>query len=81
MAATFLASTAILICLDLLGAAFRPRLFSEIPQALNLTGARNETLWMLVGTIALLGVLFRLDREAYKLDYIIVRHPAGRLEG
>ena len=56
MAATFLASTAILISLGLLGAAFRPGLFSDISQALNLTGARNETLWML--KLMLLAILF-----------------------
>jgi uncharacterized membrane protein len=56
MAATFLASTAILISLGLLGAAIRPGLFGEISQALNLTGARTETLWML--KLMLLAVLF-----------------------
>ena len=56
MAATFLASTAILISLGLLGAAIRPGLFSDISQALNLTGARNETLWML--KLMLLAILF-----------------------
>jgi uncharacterized membrane protein len=56
MAATFLASTAILISLGLLGAAIRPGLFSEISQALNLTGAKNETLWMV--KLMLLSVLF-----------------------
>jgi uncharacterized membrane protein len=56
MAATFLASTAILISLGLLGAAIRPGLFGEISQTLNLTGARTETLWML--KLMLLAVLF-----------------------
>ena len=56
MAATFLASTAILISLGLLNAAIRPGIFNEISQALNLTGARNETLWML--KLMLLAVLF-----------------------
>ena len=56
MAATFLASTAILISLGLLVAAMRPGLFGEISQALNLTGARTETLWML--KLMLLAVLF-----------------------
>ena len=40
MAATFLASTAILISLGLLGVAMRPGVFSEISQALNLTGVQ-----------------------------------------
>ena len=56
MAATFLASTAILISLGLLRAAIRPGLFGEISQALNLTGARTETLWMV--KLMLLAVLF-----------------------
>jgi uncharacterized membrane protein len=56
MAATFLASTAILISLGLLAAAFRPGLFTEISHALNLTGARNETLWLF--KLMLLAVLF-----------------------
>jgi uncharacterized membrane protein len=56
MAATFLASTAILISLGLLGAAIRPGLFGEISQALNLTGARTETLWMI--KLMILAVLF-----------------------
>ena len=47
MAATFLASTAILISLGLLGAAIRPGVFEDVSQVLNLTGARNETLWMI----------------------------------
>jgi uncharacterized membrane protein len=47
MAATFLASTAILISLGLLGVAFRPGVFNEISHALNITGAKNETLWMI----------------------------------
>ena len=47
MAATFLASTAILISLGSIGAAFRPGVYSEISHALNLLGTRTETLWML----------------------------------
>ena len=47
MAASFLASTAILITLGLLSVAFKPGLFSEISQTLNLAGTHNETLWML----------------------------------
>ena len=46
MAATFLASTAILICLGLLGAAFRPGVFSEFSHALNLVGAKTEAVWL-----------------------------------
>jgi uncharacterized membrane protein len=56
MAATFLASTAILISLGLLNAAFRPGIFGEISHALNLAGTPNETLWMF--KLMLLGILF-----------------------
>jgi uncharacterized membrane protein len=47
MAANFLASTAILISLGLLNAAFRPSIFGEISHSLNLVGTKSETLWML----------------------------------
>jgi len=56
MAATFLASTAILISLGSFGAAFRPGVFSEASHALNLLGTKTETLWML--KLMLLAVLF-----------------------
>ena len=56
MAATFLASTAILISLGLLNAAFRPGIFSEISHALNLVGTTSETLWMF--KLMLLGIIF-----------------------
>lgn len=56
MASTFLASTAILICMGLINAAFRPGAFSEVSHALNLFGTRTETLWML--KLMLLGLLY-----------------------
>jgi uncharacterized membrane protein len=56
MAATFLASTAILISLGLLGVAFRPSVFEEISHVLNITGTKNETLWMI--KLLVLAVLF-----------------------
>ena len=56
MAATFLASTAILISLGSFSAAFRPGIFNEISHALNLFGTRTETLWMF--KLMLLGILF-----------------------
>jgi len=56
MAATFLASTAILISLGLFSAAFRPGVFSDISHALNLLGTKTETLWMF--KLMLLGILF-----------------------
>jgi uncharacterized membrane protein len=56
MAATFLASTAILISLGSFSAAFRPGVFSEISHALNLLGTKTETLWMF--KLMLLGIIF-----------------------
>ena len=56
MAATFLASTAILISLGLLGVAFRPGVFKEISHVLNITGTKNETLWMI--KLLVLAILF-----------------------
>ncbi|WP_300462322.1 DUF599 domain-containing protein [Desulfobacula sp.] len=64
MAATFLASTAFLICLGSLNAAFRPGVFSEVSHALNVMGTKNEAFWMLTGSLVLVAVLYRLDREA-----------------
>jgi uncharacterized membrane protein len=56
MAATFLASTAILISLGSFSAAFRSGVFSEISHALNLLGTKTEALWMF--KLMLLGILF-----------------------
>lgn len=56
MAANFLASTAILISLGLLSVAFKPGLFQEISQALDLAGVHSQTLWMF--KLLLLVVLF-----------------------
>jgi uncharacterized membrane protein len=56
MAGTFMASTAILICLGSFSAAFRPGLFSEASHALNLLGTKTEALWMF--KLMLLGILF-----------------------
>ena len=56
MAATFLASTAILISLGSVSAAFRPGIFMEVSHALNLLGTKTETLWMF--KLMLLGITF-----------------------
>jgi uncharacterized membrane protein len=47
MAATFLASTAILICLGLVASAFRTEITSSATQALNVFGHPSETLWVI----------------------------------
>jgi uncharacterized membrane protein len=56
MAANFLASTAILVSLGLLGAGFRPGIYTELSHALNLAGAPSEGLWMF--KLLILAVLF-----------------------
>lgn len=56
MSATFLASTAILISLGLLGAAFHPGTFNEVSHALYQFGTKTEGLWMF--KLMLLGILF-----------------------
>lgn len=56
MAATFLASTAILISLGSFSAAFRPGVFMEVSHTLNQLGTKTETLWMF--KLMLLGILF-----------------------
>ena len=56
MAATFLASTSIIISLGSFGAAFRPGTFLEVSHFLNYYGTKTETLWMF--KLMLLGILF-----------------------
>ena len=56
MAATFLASTAILISLGVIGLAFRPGMFAEVSHALNLTGVKSETIWLI--KLMVLALLF-----------------------
>jgi len=56
MAATFLASTAILISLGSFSAAFRSGVLNEISHGLNLFGTKTETLWMF--KLMLVGILF-----------------------
>ncbi len=56
MAATFLASTAILLSLGSFSAAFRTGVFGEAAHALNLLGTRTEALWMF--KLMLLGIAF-----------------------
>ena len=56
MAATFLASTAIIISLGSFNAAFRPGTFIEVSHTLNLFGTKTESLWMF--KLMSLGILF-----------------------
>ena len=45
MAASFLASTAILLAIGILSVAFKSERLSALTQAVNLVGSQNETLW------------------------------------
>lgn len=45
MAASFLASTAILLAIGILNVAFKSEKLSTITQAMNLVGSHSETLW------------------------------------
>jgi len=45
MAASFLASTAILLAVGILNVAFKSERLSALTQAVNLVGSQNETLW------------------------------------
>ncbi|MGE5256858.1 MAG: DUF599 domain-containing protein [Hyphomicrobiales bacterium] len=56
MASTFLASTAILICLGLVASAFRTEITSSATHALNVFGHPSETLWVI--KLLLLSALF-----------------------
>ena len=58
MAASLLASTAILLSLGSLNSAFRPEMFTEVSHALSWSGPRTEGLWMF--KLMLLGILFFL---------------------
>ena len=69
MAATFLASTSILVSLGLLSAAFRPGVFSDVSHALNLLGTKTETL--LAGLAAHQGYLV--------LGWVILAAFVGRI--
>ena len=40
--------------LGLMSGAFRPEFYSELSNALNLAGARNETLWMIKSMVVVL---------------------------
>jgi len=72
MAATFLASTAILISLGSFNAAFRPGVFGEISHALNLMGTKTEILWML--KLMLLGILFFITFFNFTLSIRYYNH-------
>lgn len=58
MAASFMASTAMIISLGAFSAAFKSAVFTEVSHALNLFGARTEALWMF--KLMLIGILFFL---------------------
>ncbi len=61
MASSFLASTAILICLGVLNAAFRMGTLADVSHSLNLLGSRHEMVWMvklMILSVAFLSAFF-----------------------
>ena len=70
MAASLLASTAILLSLGSLNSAFRPDMFNEVSHALSWSGPRAEGLWMF--KLMLLGILFFLTFFNFSLA---IRQP------
>ena len=72
MAASLLASTAILLSLGSLNSAFRPDMFNEVSHAFNLYGTQNEGLWMF--KFMLLGILFFLTFFNFSLAIRYYNH-------
>nr|WP_320012734.1 DUF599 domain-containing protein [uncultured Desulfobulbus sp.] len=74
MAASFMASTAILLSLGALNSAFRSDMFNEISHTLNMYGARTEELWMF--KLMLLGILFFLTFFNFTLAIRYYNHAS-----
>lgn len=72
MAATFLASTSIIISLGLFSASFRPGTFTEVSHALNMLGTKTEALWMF--KLMLLGILFFYNFLNFSLSLRYFNH-------
>ena len=72
MAASLLASTAILLSLGSLNSAFRPEMFTEVSHALSWSGPRAEGLWMF--KLMLLGILFFLTFFNFSLAIRYYNH-------
>jgi len=69
MAASFFASTSILISLGLLGIIFRGDNLLGMPQALDLLGSRDETLWVIKVVLLILDFFFAFFNFALSIRY------------
>jgi uncharacterized membrane protein len=69
MAASFLASTSILISLGIIGAIFRSDKIAEIANALNLLGTKSETLWLIKMMLLIVDFLFAIFNFTLSIRY------------
>jgi len=69
MASSFLASTAVLISLGVINAAFRTDKYDGVSQALNLVGTTSQKLWLIKLMVLLLDFLFAFFNLALSIRY------------
>jgi len=69
MTSSFLASTAVLISLGIINAAFRTDKYNGIPHALNLVGATSQAFWQLKLMLLLLDFFFAFFNFALSIRY------------
>ncbi len=69
MASSFLATTAVLISLGIINAAFRTDTYNGIPHALNLVGATSQALWLIKLMVLLLDFFFAFFNFALSIRY------------
>lgn len=69
MASSFLASTAILIGLGILGAAFNTDKVAAISQALNLVGTKNESVWLFKLLVLVVNFFFAFFNFTLSIRY------------
>jgi len=69
MASSFLASTAVLISLGIINAAFRTDTYNGIPHALNLVGTTSQALWLTKLMVLLLDFFFAFFNFALSIRY------------
>lgn len=74
MASSFLASTAMLICLGILNTAIKPPGVLEISHALNLFGTQSETLWLV--KMLLLVIIFFFSFFNFTLSIRYFNHAS-----
>jgi uncharacterized membrane protein len=69
MASSFLASTAILVNLALINAAFRTEKFADISHALNFLGAKSQVLWLVKLLVLILDFFFAFFSFTLSIRY------------